>query len=68
LIRDAVAPLVGIGIEVYEAVWADPPSQIMVVAGLGMIWGPIDAVTGLLGRRLSSAPEPEPVRSGDVPS
>jgi hypothetical protein len=57
LIRDVLAPLAGVGIEIFEAVWAAPPSQVMVVAGLGMIWGPIDAVTALLGRRLGSPPE-----------
>jgi len=68
LIRDVLAPLVDVGIEVFEAVWADPPSQIVVVAGLGMIWGPIDAITSLLGRRLSvPPPEQRPAQPADAP-
>lgn len=63
LIRDVAAPLAGIGIEVYQAVWAHPTSEMVIVAGLVMIGVPLDAALALLGRQLTSPPASPPESS-----
>lgn len=59
IIRDMLSPLLGLGIEVHEVLFAAEPRQLAVILGLLLIGVPIDSAARLLGRSTdSSLPTP----------
>ncbi len=68
LIRDLLSPLVGLAIEVHEAVWADEPRYLAVIAGLVLVGVPIDsALRALSGGQAPSSHATPPSAPSSAP-
>jgi hypothetical protein len=60
ILRDVLSPIVGLGIEIHEVVFAPNPREAAIVVGLLLIGIPVDAAARLVGRQILAESSEQP--------